>query len=186
MPTGSSTIRQDMPLSGAPPMSPTPDDGVSEDLRRAFRIAASSVWIVTSAHDRIPVGFTAISIASVSVDPALISFNIGRRSSSLPTLSRSRRFAAHLLSAGQDLLARRFAATTSERFADESTWQWDPDGIPELNGVVARLSGSVTSLVETGDSLLAVAEVRHCVIGDGTPLLHHNRSYLPLPSTSAL
>src|SRR4051794_16948633 len=107
-------------------MSPAPESGVPEDLRRAFRFAASSVWIVTSAYDRVPVGFTAISVVSVSVDPPLISYNIGRRSSSLPTLSRSLRFAAHLLSTGQDALAERFAAPAGERFADGSTWEWDP------------------------------------------------------------
>ena len=169
--------------------------GAPVDLRRAFRLDASSVWVVTSADATSPVGFTAVSVASVSVAPPILSFNISRTSSSLATLVSSGRFTAHLLAADQEATARRFAGPAPERFADTSAWSWDADGLPRLHGVLTRLSGAVLRLVEAGDSLLVLGEVSgsdaddDADTGHGTPadprlfrgvddpLVHHDRAY---------
>ncbi|WP_380166521.1 flavin reductase family protein [Jannaschia sp. R86511] len=156
--------------------------GPAVDLRRAFRLDASSVWVVTSAHEGSPVGFTAVSVASVSISPPLLSFNVSRTSSSLATLLRSGHYAVHLLSHDQEDVARRFAADASRRFADPTTWSWAHDGLPQVHGVVTRVSGAVLRLVDAGDSLLVLGEV-HDVLdhGHGTavpsPLVHHDRTY---------
>lgn len=153
-------------------MSLAVPDGPSVDLRRAFRPAASSVWVVTTEFDGQPAGFTAISVASVSVDPPMLSFNIGRASSTLPTLRRSRRFAAHLLEESQQHLADRFAATARERFTDRTLWQWSEDGLPSLADALARVSGRVEHLLPAGDSLIALAQVDRVHTGHGSPLVH--------------
>lgn len=162
--------------------------GSPVDLRRAFRHDASSVWVVTSEHAGSPVGFTAVSVVSVSLAPPILSFNVSRTSSSLDTLVRSGRFAVHLLAADQEDVARRFAGPAAARFADDRTWSWDVDGLPRLEGTLTRLSGDVLRLVDAGDSLLVLGEVsgsdadhepglgrRHD--GPEDPLLHHARSY---------
>ena len=157
--------------------------GPAVDLRRAFRHDASSVWVVTSAHAGSPVGFTAVSIASVSLSPPMLSFNVSRTSSSLSTLLRSGRFAVHLLDADQEHVARRFSADAARRFEDASSWSWGTDGLPHLHGVVTRLSGAVLRLVEAGDSLLVLGEVGG--VDDAEPeaprardpLVHHARTY---------
>ena len=174
----------------------TPSSGRSSvDLRRAFRLDASSVWVVTSADAGTPVGFTAVSVVSVSLAPPILSFNVSRTSSSLDTLLRSGRFAVHLLAADQEATARRFAGPAALRFADDRTWSWDVDGLPRLGGVLTRLSGSVLRLVDAGDSLLVLGEVsgtdeddrgttehghsddRRLYRGADDPLLHHDRTY---------
>lgn len=173
--------------------------GSSVDLRRAFRLDASSVWVVTSADAGTPVGFTAVSVVSVSLAPPILSFNVSRSSSSLDTLLRSGRYAVHLLAADQEPTARRFAGPAALRFADERTWTWDEDGLPRLGGVLTRLSGAVLRLVDAGDSLLVLGEVsrsdedhdddrtaggtggtgedRRLYRGADDPLLHHDRAY---------
>ena len=171
--------------------------GSSVDLRRAFRLDASSVWVVTSADAGSPVGFTAVSVVSVSLAPPILSFNVSRTSSSLDTLLRSGRYAVHLLAADQEDVARRFAGPAALRFADERTWSWDADGLPRVGGVLTRLSGSVLRLVDAGDSLLVLGEVstsdeepadpaaahqdlpddRRLYRGADDPLLHHARTY---------
>jgi flavin reductase (DIM6/NTAB) family NADH-FMN oxidoreductase RutF len=165
-----------MPLAGA--ARPT------TDLRSAFRSAASSVWVVTSAFASVPVGFTAISVVSVSTAPPVLSFNVGSASSSLPALTRSARFAAHLLTAAQEDLARRFAADAAARFPHDGTWDWDPDGLPAVVGCAVRLSGRVSSFVPAGDSFIAIGAVDR--IEPGPPstgvLVHRDRGYLPSPS----
>ncbi len=172
--------------------------GSPVDLRRAFRLDASSVWVVTSADAGTPVGFTAVSVVSVSLAPPILSFNLSRTSSSLDTLLRSGRYAVHLLAADQEGTARRFAGPAAQRFADEHAWTWDPDGLPRLRGALTRLSGSVLRLVDAGDSLVVLGEVsrsdedddadrtdapagpaadRRLYRGADDPLLHHDRAY---------
>ena len=153
------------------------------DLRRAFRPVASSVWVITSSHDGVPVGFTAISVASVSLTPALLSFNVSRTSSSLATLRASRRYAVHLLAEGTEEVARRFSGPASARFGDPLSWSWDADGLPAVHGAATRLSGDVVSFVDAGDSLLAIGAVEQAETSAAAPLLHHDRTYLGLPST---
>lgn len=168
-------------------MPTAPAGGPVVDLRRAFAPVASSVWVVTSSLDRSPVGFTAVSVVSVSLDPPLVSFNVGRASSSLPVLQRAGRFAAHLLAADQGDLARRFAADASERFSAAGSWRWDADGLPEVLGAVVRLRGDLLSLTGAGDSLLAVGAVRAAdgpEARDGA-LVHVRRAYHPAPAPTS-
>ena len=149
-------------------------------FRSAFRSSANSVWVVTSAADGVPVGFTAISIASVSVNPPMLSFNISKTSSSLATVQHSFQFAVHLLdhSAASITQAKRFASKPSDaRFADRSTWTWDKAGVPTLANSLVRMSGRIVSLTEAGDSWLAVGLVEEVEQQQGVPLLHYSGAY---------
>ncbi|TNM64324.1 flavin reductase family protein [Streptomyces sp. NP160] len=147
------------------------------DLAGAFRAVASSAWVVTTASPERPVGFTAISVASVSVAPPLLSFNVSRTSSSLEALLAERRVAVHLLADDQEALARRFAAPAAGRFPDDGSWSYDETGLPELHGVVARLAGPVHDVVEAGDSVLLLVRPEVTAVHGGTPLVHHARAY---------
>lgn len=151
-------------------------------FRSTFRAASSSVWVVTTTSGGRPVGFTAISVVSVSVDPLLVSFNVSRTSSSLPALLEARQIAVHLLAADQEHVARRFSGTAAERFAPGTSWSWGPDGLPALDGVVSRLSGEVVSLVDAGDSVVVIAGVETASARDGVPLTHRDRTYSSAPS----
>ena len=164
------------PGTGQTAPGPVPD-GAADGLRAAFRRAASSVWVVASAAGGAPAGFTAISVASVSVTPPLLSFNVGAASTTLAVLRSGGRYAVHLLAEGQEDLARRFAGPAAGRFADAATWRWGADGLPELAGTTARLAGHVTALVPAGDSVIVVGDVRTVSLGAAAPLVHHDRSY---------
>jgi flavin reductase (DIM6/NTAB) family NADH-FMN oxidoreductase RutF len=170
-------------LTAAAMTAADPGQDLGADFRATFRVASSSVWVVTTERGGEPVGFTAISLVSVSISPLLVSFNVSRTSSSLPALLATRRLAAHLLAGDQEHLARRFAADAARRFSEGSSWSWAPDGLPALDGVVARLSGQVASVVDAGDSVLVVAEVTGALTRDGIPLTHRDRTYAPAPVT---
>lgn len=158
----------------------SPAGGV--DLRAAFRGAAASTWVITAAGETGPVGFTAISVASVSVTPPLVSFNLSKNSSSLVTLARSGSAALHLLADGQESLARRFAGDRALRFGVDDTWQYDDHGLPRVNDVAARLVTQLVDLVDTGDSFLAVSRVLHTLTSERSPLVHFRGSYHPAPA----
>lgn len=157
-----------------------PHAGAALDLRALFRGAASSTWVVTGTGPNGPVGFTAISIMSVSVEPPLVSFNISKQSSSLGSIARSLRAALHLLSAEQRSLAERFARDRTQRFSDAGIWSFDRHGLPALHDVAARMVVDIVNLVEAGDSFIAVAAVRGVDANSPTPLIHHAGDYHPV------
>lgn len=159
-----------LPAAAAPPL-----DAV--DLPAVFRSVASSAWVVTTELDGRPVGFTAISVASVSLAPPLVSFNASRTSSSLPALLATRRAAVHLLAHDQEDVARRFAAPAPQRFPDDGSWAWGRDGLPVVRGASARLAGPLVQVVEAGDSLLLLLQAEAVAATGSAPLVHHARSY---------
>lgn len=157
-------------------MSVTPLHPPSPDLRSLFRRAAASAWVITSAAGpgTGPVGFTAISVVSVSLEPPLVSFNISKSSSSLVALARSRRAALHLLAEHQQHLASRFAADRDRRFVEDGAWGWEHE-LPALHDVTARVVTTLTDLVDAGDSYVAIARVDHAATATTSlhPLVHH-------------
>lgn len=160
------------------PGSPAANPARAVDLRAIFRPAAASTWVITAAGDSGPVGFTAISVVSVSLNPALVSFNIAKNSSSLVTLARSGTLALHLLGENQHQLAERFSADRALRFAVDETWGFDDDGLPRLHHVAARLSAELVDLVDAGDSFVAIARVGAAEAEAAAPLVHRNGTYV--------
>lgn len=161
-------------------------DAPAVDLRGSFARAAASAWVVTGSGARGPVGFTAISVASVSLAPPLVSFNVAKTSGSLVTIAQTQRAALHLLGEDQQHLADRFARDRSKRFVDDGAWSFDDHGLPAVHGVTARLITRIHDLVDAGDSFVAIARVEHAITSTGRPLVHHAGRYTPLtPSIGA-
>lgn len=167
----------------APPLS-HPPTALGTDLRAAFGQAASSTWVVTGSGERGPVGFTAISVVSVSLTPPLVTFNISKSSSSLVTLAHSGRAALHLLAGDQRAVADRFARDRATRFVDDGAWHVDDHGLPAVHGVATRLITRIQDLVDAGDSFVALARVEHATTSPQQPLLHHAGGYTPLRPTT--
>jgi flavin reductase (DIM6/NTAB) family NADH-FMN oxidoreductase RutF len=168
---------------------PGPVDADADSLRSLLRHQASTVTVVTAPGSP-PVGFTATSFTSVSLAPPLVSVCLDRGSSSWPTVSRARHLAVHLLDAGQQGLARRFATSGVDRFAGPTRWRPGPEGVPILEETLAWLLCRVVERVTAGDHAILLAEpelVRHAA-GPGLPLLYHRGRYAgldPLDPTAA-
>lgn len=83
----------------------------SED-ERAFRTAlgayATGVTIVTVPSDDGPIGITANSFASVSLDPPLVLWSPAKGSKRFPYFSGAPHFAIHVLDAHQQDICNRF------------------------------------------------------------------------------
>jgi flavin reductase (DIM6/NTAB) family NADH-FMN oxidoreductase RutF len=80
-------------------------------LRAAFSQYATGVAVATTgAPGGHPVGMTINSFSSVSLDPPLILWCLQLESASLGAFTTADHFAINLLAAGQERLARQFAA----------------------------------------------------------------------------
>lgn len=150
-------------------------------FRALLRRQAAAVTVVTAVGDP-PVGFTATSFTSVSLDPPLVSFCLARTSSSWTTVARARYVGVHLLAKGQHEVARTFATSGIDRFATHQSWRPGPYGVPLLDGPVAWLVCEVVERVVAGDHTIVLAEPtvgEHTEDGDA-PLLYHMGRYASL------
>ncbi|WP_454195446.1 flavin reductase family protein [Nocardia sp. Marseille-Q1738] len=147
----------------------------------------AGVTVVTLSSPQGPVGFTATSFASLSLDPPLVSFNIAHTSSSLTAMLDAESVVIHFLGEHQQHLAHRFSRTAEERFTDRSLWTSLDTGEPVLHGTPIWLRTTVHQLIPIGDHTFVVGLVTR--VHDNTdeepaaaPLLYYNgRYYRPTP-----
>lgn len=153
-------------------------DPVTPELfRSVFRDHAARVVVVTASGKSGPVGFTATSLASVSADPPMVSFAVGRSASAWRTLSRSTSVAVHLLAEDQCWLAGRFATSGIDRFANLD-WRCGPRGAPLIDDCAAYLSCRVVRHVPAGDHVIVLARVTLASVARaGAPLIYHDGGY---------
>lgn len=161
--------------------SPTPIDSLK--FRAALGMFATGVTIVTArGADGSLVGLTANSFNSVSLNPQLVLWSLGRQAGSMPVFSRGSHYAINILAAEQQDLARRFATRDIDRFAGVA-WREGAGGAPVLDGVAAVFECANRSQYEEGDHVIFVGEVENCFSREGAqPLIFHGgRYYTELP-----
>ncbi|MBF6187345.1 flavin reductase family protein [Nocardia farcinica] len=162
-----------------------PDDlsGITaEQYRASMRHYPAGVTVVTLDSPAGPVGFTATSFASLSLEPPLVSFNIAHTSSSLTAMLAADSVVIHFLGEHQRHIAQRFSRTAAERFADDSLWTTLETGEPVLHGTPIWVRAVVHQLIPIGDHTFVVGLVTR--VHDDTdespsaaPLLYYNGRY---------
>lgn len=128
-------------------------------LRNAFGTFLTGVTVVT-AQDTAgqPIGFTANSFSSVSLDPPLVSVCLANTSSNFSTFAETKGFAINILSEAQIDISNTFARPAQDRFATVD-WQTGPNGAPILAGVSAWFDCAMFKTVEAGDHLILIGRV---------------------------
>ena len=148
------------------------------DFRSALGMFATGVTIVTArGADGAPVGLTANSFNSVSLEPPLVLWSLARSAGSMPAFERGSHYAVNILAADQHALAERFASKSVDRFADVM-FREGAGGAPVLEGAAAVFECFNRSRYEEGDHVIFVGEVERCTFNAGaTPLIFHGGRY---------
>jgi flavin reductase (DIM6/NTAB) family NADH-FMN oxidoreductase RutF len=153
-------------------------DPASEDSR-AFRAAlgrfATGVTVITCNTPDGPIGITANSFASVSLDPPLVLWAPAKMSSRYPFYAAAEKFAIHVVSSEQADLCGGFARA-GDAF-DGLDWELCPEGVPLLNGCLSRFECEKTAEHDGGDHTIIVARVTRVTTQPGTPLLFFGGDY---------
>lgn len=153
-------------------------------LRNAFGTFMTGVTVVT-AHDENgdPLGFTANSFTSVSIDPPLVLVCLANSSRNYDALVNASGFAVNILSESQIDVSNTFARPVEDRFASVS-WRKGPKGAPILDGVSAWFDCGMHKTIDAGDHAILVGEV---VAFDQTvmPGLGYARGAYVTPATAA-
>lgn len=148
------------------------------DFRAALGMFATGVTIVTArTSEGALVGLTANSFNSVSMDPPLVLWSLGRAASSLAVFSAGSHYAINILSADQQDLARQFSSRSEDRFAGVAFSQ-GAGGAPLLDGAAATFECFNRSRYEEGDHVIFVGEVERCSHRSwASPLLYHGGKF---------
>lgn len=127
-------------------------------LRDALGCFATGVTVVTTRDQTgQPVGLTANSFSSVSLDPPLILFCLARSSTNVESFRQAEHFAINVLHIGQQPTSGVFARS-GDRFQDVAWETWDT-GVPILSGALASFECATDRIVEAGDHLVIIGRV---------------------------
>lgn len=149
-------------------------------LRSAFGRFMTGVTVVTSrTQDGTPVGFTANSFTSVSMDPPLLLVCPGRFLSSYRAFAGCERFAVSILAEGQQEAATVFASSKGDRFS-QIAHSVDGHGVPLIDGAIAQFSCRTHSATEAGDHLVLIGEVTDFETGEGRGLGYADGAFFSL------
>ncbi|MBK9236903.1 MAG: flavin reductase family protein [Rhodoferax sp.] len=148
------------------------------EFRAALGMFATGVTIVTArTSDGKLVGLTANSFNSVSLAPPLVLWSLSHSARSMTAFRSVSHYAINILGAGQQELARRFAARSGDRF-EQVEFVASASGAPLLAGAVATFECFNRSRYEEGDHVIFVGEVERCSHAHGeSPLLYHGGKF---------
>lgn len=158
------------PEAAAPGVEPTA-------FRQALSRFATGVTVIFThapeAAEGAPfVGLTASSFNSVSLEPPLVLWSLGKQARSRPVFERSAHYLVNVLAADQLALCERFAWGQGDRFAGLD-YTLSPAGLPVLGGALAWFECRNRSRYDEGDHLIFVGEVLHCGQREsGEPLVY--------------
>ena len=149
---------------------------------RAFRNAlgayATGVTIVTAPSADGPIGITANSFASVSLDPPLVLWSPAKSSKRYDYFSGARHFAIHVLDAHQQEMCNDF--TKNKHAFDDLDLDVSTHNVPLINGCLARFECVLEAEHDAGDHTIIIGRVTAAQSREGLPLLFQAGRFVSL------
>lgn len=148
------------------------------EFRRVLGTFATGVTVVTAPAadgETGPAGFACQSFSSLSLDPPLVAFMVGRTSTTWPRIARAGAFCVNILGAHQDALCRAFAVSGADKFAGVAYDAAPASGSPRLTGTLAWIDCTIHAVHTGGDHLIVVGRVEALGAGAASeePLIFH-------------
>ena len=141
------------------------------DLRDAFGCFASGITIVTlPGADGRPTGMTVSSFASLSLDPPLCLFSVGRHQASAAFFDADRPFTVNVLGAAHEDAAWQFARPAEDKFAGIAHSPGE-NGLPVLDRALCHFECRLWETYDGGDLLIVVGRIERFAVDEGDPLV---------------
>lgn len=153
----------------------TPGPDTARDFRDALGQFATGVTVVTCQTEHGPLGITANSFASVSLDPPLVLWSPARASRRFPAFEAADHYAIHILGEHQHHICNGFV---QDGFGfSHFDWHEGANGVPLIHDCLARFECTRHAIHEGGDHAIIVGRVTAAATGTGTPLLFAKGAY---------
>ena len=153
----------------------TPGPKTSREFRDALGCFATGVTVVTAQTDTGPIGMTANSFTSISLNPPLVMWSPAKTSIRYPYFAAAEFFAIHILAEGQRDTALAFARR-GDAF-DTVDWEAHATGVPMLTSALTSFLCRTSAIHDGGDHVIVVAEVTETTQREGTPLVFARGGY---------
>ncbi|MGB7316435.1 MAG: flavin reductase family protein [Planktotalea sp.] len=167
-------------MSREMPPLPLPDSfEPGADTARAFRDAlgrfATGVTVITCNSDMGPLGITANSFASVSLDPALVLWSPAKASKRFEAFTKAEHFAIHIMSDVQSGICSGFSKDGS--VFDGFDWHACSKRVPLISHCLSRFECTREAVHDAGDHAIVVGRVTRVSTQAGTPLMFYSGKY---------
>ena len=138
---------------------------------------ATGVTIITAMDGNEPIGVSANSFTSVSLDPPLVLFCASKDSSTWPRIEAAGKFTVNILNEHQEDICRVFATKGADRFK-HLAWSEYRSGAPVIHGALAFVDCETVDEYDAGDHLIVVGRVLELgYASEGKPLLFYRGGY---------
>ena len=131
----------------------------SNDFRSALSSFATGVTIITARDlNDDPIGMTASSFNSVSMEPPLVLWSIAKSALSSPSFTNATFFAVHVLASDQSEISNKFAIKGEDKFSNIN-WHEDQNRVPIISDVSSRFDCQTHDIHDGGDHWIIVGHV---------------------------
>ncbi len=146
---------------------PGPDQSFA--FREALGCFGTGVTVVTTHTDAGPIAITVNSFSSVSLDPPLVLWCLGKDSNRFDAFSTCDTYSIHVMAQDQHDQALRFARNGFD--FSHADWRRDEAGRPQLANCLARFDCRLFDCHEAGDHLILVGHVEQVMHRPGQGLI---------------
>lgn len=127
-----------------------------------------------------PQGCTISSFTSLSLDPPMVAFNLGKESGLHSKMINSDAFAVNILSEQQMSISKKFAESSVDRW-DDIIHEPGIYACPILNGVAAYIECVTDNIYDGGDHSIITGKVVDLKVFENLkPLVYYMGSYFTL------
>lgn len=148
-----------------------------EKLKKLFANYPTGVTVVTNNYAGKIRAITVNSYTSLSLEPPLILFNLGKESQNIDAFFSSNHFAVNILADNQEHIANTCAQTKEDKLSD-IPYHLNQHNIPLIHNALAHIECSKEKMIEVGDHYIVIGRVlKHNYQDNVAPLRYHNSSY---------
>ena len=148
----------------------------NKNLRNVLSKFATGVTVVSTIdNDGKPVGMTANSFTSVSLDPPLVLWNIGINQPSYDAFSKAKGYSVNILSKDQKDICDLFSSSIDDKFNDVD-YILSENGFPIIQKSLAWFDCIKWNNYPGGDHQILVGEVKNFYANENDPLIFWNGS----------
>ncbi|OYQ34327.1 hypothetical protein CHU95_12915 [Niveispirillum lacus] len=155
--------------------------GSTRTLRDMMGCFATGVTVVTAmAPNGEPIGFTANSFTSVSLDPPLLLVCIVKDAQRAQSYTSAGHFAVNILQADQQLVSSHFAMKKDDKFTDVA-WRRGEYGNPIICDSLGHFECETFNIVEAGDHYILIGRILNASFESWRdPLIYYRGKYRAL------
>lgn len=135
------------------------NESIQQDLRQILSKFLTGVTVITTLDQHeVPVGFTANSFTSVSLEPPLVLVCLAQSAGLASVFRRTNSFAINILSTEQEAISNGFARKDADRFA-KVDWKSKATGSPIIGGCAAWLDCEMYEKIIAGDHIVLIGRI---------------------------